>query len=288
MRREPGFVSGPRPAALILSVTMAGVIACTRLPAPPAAPPVTGSEETGGVPGSTASLAVRDSACLTPLYSVEYRVAGADAKRLTDSLERTHRLAIASRGYRDGAEVMFAASLRPGLADTVRQHPAVRDVQRLTAGCVRRTKPTYLSVRDGPPAGVTRTPLALRQLPDAAIGDPGTSELDSMRAAVRSPGDWIALWPSPRPRYPVPDIDFSREMLLVAAAGVRGGHGRTIRVDSAFLARDTLFAVVREYRGGPTCVTTGMEVRPMHAVRADRVDGPVVFIDRPVVERICR
>jgi hypothetical protein len=74
----------------------------------------------------------------------------------------------------------------------------------------------------------------------------------------------------------------------MAAAGERGGHGRTIRVDSAFIARDTLFVVVREYEGGRTCGTTGMIVRPMHAVRVERSERPAVFIDRGVVERVCR
>lgn len=238
-------------------------------------------------PRDAVSERTQDTLCRTASYWVEYRTAGMHSKRLTDSLERARGLAIVTRGYRAGAEVGFEASFTPQFADTLRGHPAVTAVRRSRSSCERITPPTYLSTREGPPSSVQRSPVELRALPSGSIIDPWTSELDSLRAVVRSASDWRSLWPAATSRYPVPRVDFTREMILVAAAGERGGHGRTIRIDSAFVARDTLFVVVREYKGGPRCITTGMVVRPMHAVRVDRNDRAAVFIDRGVAEREC-
>lgn len=127
-------------------------------------------------------------------------------------------------------------------------------------------------------------PVELRELPAGAIVDPWTSDLPELRTVVRSPAEWEALWASSEPRYPVPPIDFREEMLLVAAAGQRGGHGNRIRIDSALVAERTLHAVVREYTG---CATTGMIVTPVHVVRVDRTDLPVHFVERGTVRDSC-
>ncbi len=271
--------------APLLVIAAAATVACAR---PPREPPRTlAPEKPVGVAGDIALHAV-DTLCISAHYWVEYRVAGAEAQRLTDSLERARGLAIVSRGYRDGLQVGFGAAIAPRLADTLRRHPSVSRVERSHAGCRRAVQPTYISVRDGPPSDVHRVPLELRALPSGSVSDPWDSELDSLRAVVRSSAEWRRLWPSARPRYPVPTVDFAREMVLLAAAGERHGHGRTIRIDSAFVARDTLFVVVREYEGGRTCGTTRMMVHPMHAVRVERREEEPVFIDRGVAERECR
>lgn len=273
---------------VLAGLAITATLACMRPPNPGPNGPAVQQANSAAQPRHPVSEITQDTLCRMASYWVEYRTAGMDSKRLTDSLERARGLAIVTRGYRAGAEVGFEASLSPRFADTLRAHPAVSAVRRSSFWCERVTPPTYLSAREGPPSSVQRFPVELRALPSGSIIDPWTSELDSLRAVVRSASDWRSLWPAATPRYPVPRVDFAREMILVAAAGERGGHGRTIRVDSAFVARDTLFVVVREYKGGRRCITTGMVVRPMHAVRVGRSDGAVVFIDRSVAERECR
>lgn len=279
MRRTPRPGTGAA-AAMVLGAILAA-LACARPSAKGADGPAV-SAATG--PASQAA----DTACVEALYWVEYLQAGPNAKRITDSLERAQRLGVISRAVGDVGEAAFSAALRPQLAESLRHHPAIASVKRTTAWCKRVSRLAYPSVSDGPPPDVPRSPLTLRALPEGSITDPWTSELDSVRAVVRSDEQWRWLWPSATPRYPIPSIDFSREMILVAGAGERSGHGRTIRIDSAFTARDTTFVVVREYAPGPRCVTTGMVVRPMHAVSTARSDWPVVFIERGVVARECR
>lgn len=274
MRRTQRFVAVAS-AATVLGIGI-GSDACARRRGTPSAAARTSPE-----PRSHAA----DTACVEALYWVEYLQAGPGAKRITDSLERTHRLGVISR---TGGEGAFAAALRPQLADSLRHHRAIASVERATAWCKRIARISYPAVPDGPPPGVHRSPRELRPLPEGSITDPWMSDLDSVRAVVRSPQEWRSLWPSETPRFPVPSINFAREMILVAAAGERGaGHGHLIRIDSAFVASDTFFAVVREYAPGPYCGTTRMVVRPMHAVSVTRSKQPVVFIDRGTVTRHC-
>jgi hypothetical protein len=117
-------------------------------------------------------------------------------------------------------------------------------------------------------------PVTFIALPQGTIVDPWDSDLDSTRAVVRTTSEWTALWSGRPPRYPPPPIDYRTQMLLVAASGPRGGHGWTIRIDSARVQNDTVIAHVREYS---SCATTGAIVNPIHVTAMERHDGPVVF-----------
>lgn len=106
--------------------------------------------------------------------------------------------------------------------------------------------------------------------------------------AIRDEGNWRAFWDvhtsgrSPSP--PVPDVDFTRSMVLGCLLGNRRTccdssveivavrtYGSTYRVQAS-----------RIFASGPF----GSEMNPYHLVRLPVTRGPVVFIDRDTHESI--
>ncbi len=224
-----------------------------------------------------------DTLCLNALYRVVYRDSVTNGRALTDDFEKEYSLFSQARLVRGGTqELGFVAVFPPNVAHILRQQPHVLLVERKSHWCERVTKPSYPSTLTGPPDSVPRTQVQLLALPPEATFQFRHSDLDSLRAVVREPDDWKALWAAETPLYPVPTIDFEREMLLVAAAGVR--YGTSIRIDSVFVAQDTMFAVVREHSG---CVGLPMSIRPFHVVRVAQTGHPVMFIDRGMKRRPC-
>src|SRR5690606_33794202 len=79
-----------------------------------------------------------------------------------------------------------------------------------------------------------------------------------------------------------PAIDFSREMVLLVAAG-RQTPEEQIRVDSVVVQRapgggpNTFYALVRLSQG---CQRFNIDAYPLEIVRVERFEGPVEFIER--------
>jgi hypothetical protein len=83
---------------------------------------------------------------------------------------------------------------------------------------------------------------------------------------------------------PVPDVRFAREMVIVLALGQRNTGGYGIRFDG--ITADGTGATVRytTTSPGPNCMTTQMLTSPVEIVSVPRVEGPVRFDARRVVE----
>jgi hypothetical protein len=109
----------------------------------------------------------------------------------------------------------------------------------------------------------------------------------STRIIVRDDATWQSLWStiwigaSPVPAAPA--IDFSREMLVVAALGSRSTGGFGILVDSAARASDGITVWIRTIAPGPSCGTTQAFTQPVDLARLPRIDAVVRFTDTPVV-----
>lgn len=91
---------------------------------------------------------------------------------------------------------------------------------------------------------------------------------------------WRRIWSGRSPVPPAPDIDFTRDMVVVVALGERptGGHG--ILVDSAQQRSNGLTVVVRTIAPGRGCMLTQALTQPVDIARLPRHDGPVEFEDR--------
>lgn len=104
------------------------------------------------------------------------------------------------------------------------------------------------------------------------------------RLVVRDAAAWKDVWgrvsagmtPAPVP----PQVDFAREMLIVAALGERPTGGYGIVIDSAEMRSGGLFVTIRTMAPGKGCVVTLAVTQPVDIARVPRHEGQVAFEDR--------
>jgi hypothetical protein len=107
------------------------------------------------------------------------------------------------------------------------------------------------------------------------------------RIVVTDSAAWASLWTrimgSHSPRPPLPRVDFTREMIVVASMGTRSSGGFSIVFDSAYSRSDTLFLRVTERSPGPTCGTTAALTAPVALARLSRTSLPIGFAETKAV-----
>jgi hypothetical protein len=110
------------------------------------------------------------------------------------------------------------------------------------------------------------------------------------RLVVRDAAHWQTVWAqiqqggSPVPS--LPDIDFSREMLVVAALGGRPTGGYSILIEGASEPSHNLTAVaIRSISPGRRCFTTQAVTEPVDIARLPRREGVVRFVERSEITR---
>jgi hypothetical protein len=110
---------------------------------------------------------------------------------------------------------------------------------------------------------------------------------DSARHVVRSRDEWTALWnrivANHEPKPAVPDIDFEKEMLLVAAMGTRATGGYSIEIEAVDRDSSAITVSVRGRSPGRNCATTQALTAPVDIVRIPRSDHPVRFVEETIV-----
>jgi hypothetical protein len=110
--------------------------------------------------------------------------------------------------------------------------------------------------------------------------DDGPAYTDSVRLAVRDMTTWQNVWAqatSTQGQPPqLPQVDFAREMVLVAAAG-QMHPGDQIRVDSAGVRAGVFVAVVRTITA---CRPFPAAAYPLDIVRVARSDLEVTWTER--------
>jgi hypothetical protein len=132
------------------------------------------------------------------------------------------------------------------------------------------------------PAGAVPVPSSqLAEIdPFATFGGIETRE----RGVIRDQADWTRVWtrlvrpfePKPVP----PAIDFTVDMVVVAAMGTRPTGGYGIRIDGVYSAGDRLYVVVEETSLDGGCIATQAITAPVTAVRVARSDLRVAFVNR--------
>lgn len=94
---------------------------------------------------------------------------------------------------------------------------------------------------------------------------------------------WASMWLNMSPAPELPTVDFSKEMVIVAALGSRSTGGYGILVDSAVMTSGGVALWIGTSSPGRTCLTTQAFTAPVDIARIQRVDAPVGFIDVPTV-----
>jgi hypothetical protein len=106
----------------------------------------------------------------------------------------------------------------------------------------------------------------------------------SVRLTVQDSADWRAVWGrivGPHSDAPLPPVDFSREMLLVAAMGEQPCRGYLINIDTIFRDDEKrIFAVVRERHRGAGCGCLNEVTSPVDIVVVPKTIRPVTFLER--------
>jgi hypothetical protein len=106
-----------------------------------------------------------------------------------------------------------------------------------------------------------------------------------IRSAEEAARAWPALWKSQARPPLMPAVDFSREMLVVAAIGERVGAGFQVTVADALAEGFVLEIGVVETRPGEGCVTESVPTTPAVVARLPRFEGRVEFVEFVVTER---
>jgi len=137
------------------------------------------------------------------------------------------------------------------------------------------------------PAGITlmRFPEQIEQYfrYSSALHDPAN-------LVVTTPVEWEGIWRRLVARQgnppPQPAVDFSREMLLVAAMGGQPSGGYAIHIDRVLNNETFLEVLVTRTSPGPRCGATAAITNPVDIVRAPISMKPVRWSVRDV-ETVC-
>ena len=106
----------------------------------------------------------------------------------------------------------------------------------------------------------------------------------SQRRAVHGESDWSQVWQTlyagqtPAPVQPA--VDFDRETVLLAAAGIRNNGCYAIEITRASLKGNGILELeVTETVPGPACSCTEALTQPVHLVRVARVSIRETFVE---------
>jgi hypothetical protein len=118
---------------------------------------------------------------------------------------------------------------------------------------------------------------------------------DQLRLVVRDREAWVDVWkrihavdpyrrPYPEPP-PLPEIDFSREMVVVAAMGQRPSSAYAIVIDGAYAYERNyrLEIAVRSIENRKGCGAFTMMTAPIDIVRLPKTNRSVIFRETEVV-----
>lgn len=117
------------------------------------------------------------------------------------------------------------------------------------------------------------------------------SQIDEPQyAAVRDEAGWRRLWSRITARSssagsPPPQVDFGREMLLVAAAGVRPTGGYAMRIAEVRETRNAIVVQVVRTSRGPRCGATAALTQPADIVLVRASAKPIAWRFRDIASR---
>jgi hypothetical protein len=134
--------------------------------------------------------------------------------------------------------------------------------------------------------GKTITVVRLRSEPYSFAYNTGLVESD--RIVVRDAATWQTVWNKVWQNAgdvpPLPAVDFSSEMILVAALGSRNSGGYGILIDGATEAGDDgIDVVIRSISPGSGCGTTLALTQPVDIARLPLRAGKIEFTERAEV-----
>jgi hypothetical protein len=89
---------------------------------------------------------------------------------------------------------------------------------------------------------------------------------------------WDNLYINFSDKPPLPDVNFSNQMLIGVFLGEFPNGGSSIAVKSVDMYDDVVIMNIEELTPGPTCVTTDVITQPYQIVRIPKVSVPIRFV----------
>lgn len=156
-----------------------------------------------------------------------------------------------------------------------------------TEPTVCRGKPLSITSIPGPEMTVTgRVPLRFggTRMPPLPWVNSFPSE-KKLRLVIKNREEFSDYWKrltsrgSPPDRWvpSMPEIDFSKETIVVSAMGMRGTTGYGTVIDGVCEVDGQVEVFITNYEGGPCGIQLQVLTAPADAVRIPRTDLPIVF-----------
>lgn len=102
-----------------------------------------------------------------------------------------------------------------------------------------------------------------------------------LQVVIRSASEWAELWRQhtaiTTPPPPVPEIDFSHEMVIGVLTGERRSGGYNVKILEIRRQADHLLVLYRETTPPTGTFTTQALTHPHHLIRTERSDINVIF-----------
>jgi len=122
-------------------------------------------------------------------------------------------------------------------------------------------------------------PLAIAAV--TTLNAPEEVFASSTQQVIRDQAAWQSLWSrltaNAMPAPALPAVDFSKDMLVVAAMGTKGHGGYRIAVTAATEQAGGVTVEVTETSPGAGCMNAMMITSPIAVARIPRRDGNVIF-----------
>lgn len=110
---------------------------------------------------------------------------------------------------------------------------------------------------------------------------------DSVRAVIRDSAEWSAVWKGiMRPFYPtprLPQVDFDRDMVVVAALGARSTGGYDIVIEGARQDDSTIEIALRTSSPAPGCPVSAATTQPVDLATIPASSRAVRFRERSII-----
>jgi hypothetical protein len=105
-----------------------------------------------------------------------------------------------------------------------------------------------------------------------------------LRSPAEAQAAWRRMWSAESAVPSFPAVDFSREMLVVAALGERASGGYAVAISDAVVEGAALQVGVVETRPGQGCVTPAVMTSPAVLAKLPRFEGRVELVEFVVSE----
>lgn len=156
-----------------------------------------------------------------------------------------------------------------------------------TQPIICRGKPLPITMMPGPK--MTGPSLPLRFGGTRPMPAFGVFSQDALRRVIRNRDEWSELWkrftdriPPANGIPPLPEIDFSKEMIVLVAMGQRPTSGFVIVIDGACEVDNKVEVYVSNVENVKCIGVLNVLTYPADAVRLPKTDLPVVFRETQV------